>query len=106
MNSVPRELLHIYLPLMLTVEEWGEHIFAHFEQNYITGGFVESANNVAHMLNRIGRGYSLPILRGRLLYGMRGRTEDNQNNEQQTGDGDRVGLVNLGVPISTLIGQP
>jgi len=43
-----------YQPIMLTIEEWGEHIFAHFEQDHITGGFVESANNVARCLNRMG----------------------------------------------------
>jgi len=52
-KDVPSELMHIYQPLMLTIEEWGEYIFNHFEQDHITGGFVESANNVARMLNRI-----------------------------------------------------
>ena len=105
MRSVPKDLFHVYLPLMLTVEEWGEHIFAHFTQNHITGGFVESANNVARCLNRIGRGYSLPVLRARLLYGMRGVQDTNQNSEQQTSEVDSVDRSSLGVAISTLVGS-
>ena len=96
--DVPKELLHIYQPVMLTIEEWAEHIFAHFEHNHVTGGFVESANNIARCLNRIGRGYSLPVLRARLLYGMRGV-------DQQAMCGQDVDLARLGVAISTLISQ-
>ncbi len=29
MENVPKELLHVYQPLLLTVEEWGDAIFAH-----------------------------------------------------------------------------
>ena len=98
MDDVPKELLHIYLPVMLTIEEWAEHIFAHFAQDHITGGFVESANGIARCLNRIGRGYSLPVLRARLLYGMRGV-------DQQATCGLDVDLQGMGVAISTLVSQ-
>jgi transposase len=55
MDSVPKEPLHVYQPLMLTVEEWGDAIFAHLAQDRITGAFVESANNIARCLSRLGR---------------------------------------------------
>ncbi len=100
-KDVPSELMHIYQPLMLTIEEWGEYIFNHFEQDHITGGFVESANNVARMLNRIGHGYSLPVLRARLLYGMRGIKDGNRG----AVSGESVDRPSQGIAISTLIGQ-
>jgi hypothetical protein len=71
---------------MHTFEEWGDHVFAHFDTG-VTGAFVESANAVARCFNRMGRGYSLPVLRARLLYGMKGTCVDSSSK---------------GVPISTL----
>jgi hypothetical protein len=35
---------------MLIIEEWGEYIFNHFEQDHSMGGFVESANSVARVM--------------------------------------------------------
>jgi len=90
MESVPKELLHVYQPLMLTVEEWGDAIFAHFETG-VTGGFVESANNIARFLNRLGRGYGMDVLRGKLLYGW------------EPAQTSCVGQSRKGVPIPTLV---
>ena len=86
---------------MLTIEEWGDHIFAHFSQNHITGGFVESANSVARVLERMGRGYSLPVLRARLLYGWNRK----QATTDESGCATGVDEHEKGVPISTLVGQ-
>jgi len=36
---------------MLTVEEWGDAIFAHCDQNRITGAFVEGASGLARAVN-------------------------------------------------------
>lgn len=101
MESVPKELRPVYWPLMLTIEEWGEYIFNHFEQGHITGGFVESANSVARVLNRMGRGYSLPVLRARLLYGWNRK----RASTSEAGNDPGVDGHERGVPISTLVGQ-
>jgi transposase len=69
-DAIPAELYPTYTPLMLTIEEWGDAIFAHFDQNRITGAFVEGANGLACVLSRMGRGYGLKALRARLLYGL------------------------------------
>ena len=103
MDSVPKELHHVYQPLMLTVEEWGDAIFAHFEQDHITGAFVESANNIARCLSRIGRGYSLPVLRARLLYGMSGTKGCKHATVIHPSQGVNVDLPRKGVAISTLL---
>ena len=55
-HNIPPELQHIYYPVMHTIEEWCDSIFAHFDQGRITGGFVESANGIARCLSRMGRG--------------------------------------------------
>jgi transposase len=101
MDSMPVELRPVYWPLMLTIEEWGDHIFAHFDRDHITGGFVESANSVARVLERMGRGYSLPVLRARLLYGWNRKQAATDEKTSATG----VDEHEKGVPISTLVGQ-
>jgi hypothetical protein len=56
MASIPAELHPTFTPLMLTVEEWGDAIFAHFQKNRMTGAFVEGANGLAWVISRTGRG--------------------------------------------------
>jgi len=51
MEAIPAELYPTYTPLMLTVEEWGDAIFAHCDQNRITGAFVEGASGLARAVN-------------------------------------------------------
>lgn len=57
-----------FLDFTLTIERWGEFIFNYFAYRY-TGSFVEGANSLARSVDRQGRGYSLVVLRARLLYG-------------------------------------
>lgn len=59
-----------FLEFLLTIEAWGEHIFAYFRHRY-TGGFVEAANGIGRVIDLQGRGYSFEVLRARLLYGQR-----------------------------------
>jgi transposase len=65
-----------FLDFTLTIEHWGEFIFAYFRYRY-TGGFVEAANGIGRVIDRQGRGYSFEVLRARLLYGqsLRQRTK-------------------------------
>ncbi len=51
MEAIPAELYPTYTPLMLTVEEWCDAIFAHCDQNRITGAFVEGASGLARAVN-------------------------------------------------------
>lgn len=61
-----------YLDFLLTIERWGDQIFAYFRHRY-TGGFVEAANDIGRVIDRQGRGYSFDVLRARLLYGQQVR---------------------------------
>ena len=65
MEAIPIELYPTYTALMLTIEEWGDAIFAHFDRDRVTGAFVEGANGLARVLSRMGRGYGLKALRAR-----------------------------------------
>ncbi len=102
MESIPPALQPTFLPLLLTIEEWGDQIFAYFEHR-ITGGFVEGANGVARVLNRMERGYSLSVLRARLLYGMNGSSSSMKRKSSE--ESVSVGEHGKGVSISTLVAQ-
>jgi len=90
-----RDVYDAFLELLLTVENWGDYIFAYFQERY-TGGFVEAANGIGRVIDRQGRGYSFDVLRARLLYGqsLRQRTK---RRERMSVDGHSDA-----VPVSTL----
>lgn len=54
------------------------------------------------VLNRMGRGYSLPVLRARLLYGIHSCLTSKQ---KQSNESTGVDVHSRGVPISTLLFQ-
>jgi len=105
MESTPAELYVTYTPLMLTIEEWGDEIFAHFDQDRITGAFVEGANGLARVLSRMGRGYGLKALRGRLLYGLCEDRSRKRVPAKESGNGTSVDGPFLGVPLSRILPQ-
>ena len=104
-DAIPAELYPTFTPLMLTIEEWGDAIFAHFDRDRITGAFVEGANGLARVLSRMGRGYGLKALRARLLYGLcEGRDRKRTQAKESRNGGSRDGPF-LGVPLSRLLPQ-
>lgn len=105
MASIPVELYPTFTPLMLAVEERGDAIFAHFEKNRITGAFVEGANGLAQVLSRMGRGYGLKALRGRLLYGLCEGKDRKRTPTKEPENGNGVDGSFLGVPLSRLLPQ-
>ena len=105
MEAIPAELYPTYTPLMLTIEEWGDEIFAHFDQDRITGAFVEGANGLARVLSRMGRGYGLKALRGRLLYGLCEDRSRKRLPAKESGNGAGVDGPFLGVPLSRILPQ-
>ena len=104
-EAIPTELYPTYMRLMLTIEEWGDEIFAHFDQDRITGAFVEGANGLARVLSRMGRGYGLKALRGRLLYGLCEGRERKRVPAKESRNGDGVDGPLLGVPLSRILPQ-
>jgi len=74
-----------YLDFLLTIEHWGDQIFAYFRHRY-TGGFVEAANGIGRVIDRQGRGYSFDVLRARLLYGQRMRQRKERTRKRAVPD--------------------
>src|SRR5260370_34659747 len=105
MEATLAELYVTYEPLMLTIEEWGDEIFAHFDQDRITGAFVEGANGLARVLSRMGRGYGLKALRGRLLYGLCEDRSRKRMPAKESENGNGVDGPFLGVPLSRFLPQ-
>jgi len=67
--SIPPILYESFLPLPLTIEEWGEEIFAFFEMPVaITNAFTERSNLSIREATRITFGLGYRTLRAKLLF--------------------------------------
>lgn len=50
------------------MRNWRTEILAFFDHP-ITNGYTEALNGATKVINRMGRGYSFEVLRGRVLFG-------------------------------------
>jgi transposase len=103
-DRITPEVSDAFIPVALTMEEWGDEIFAYFDHR-VTNAYTEGLNGLTRVANRLGRGYSFEVLRARLLYGIgqhprRKRKKKAEGTEQPSVDSEL-----LGVPISTLTEQ-
>lgn len=100
-DRITPELSSIFTPLALTVEEWGDEIFAYFDHRF-TNAYTESLNGLTRVANRLGRGYSFGVLRARLLYGI---GQHPRRKPKKAAEQPSVDSESLGIPISTLAEQ-
>jgi transposase len=67
--SIPATLYEAFLPLLLTIEEWGQEIFAFWEMPVsLTNAFTERTNLSVREATRITYGLSFRVLRAKLLF--------------------------------------
>jgi len=66
-GHLPKSLYDAFLALQLTVEEWGQEIFAHFSHP-ITNAFTERMNLSIREATRITFGLNYRTLRAKLLF--------------------------------------
>ncbi|WP_297473496.1 ISL3 family transposase [Ferrovum sp.] len=66
-NSIPSELEPYFKDAKGALQSWRAEIFSYYDVS-ITNAYTESINNIAKEMNRMGRGYSLDVIRARLLY--------------------------------------
>ncbi len=66
-NSIPAELEPYFKEANGALRSWWTEIFRYYDVP-ITNAYTESINNIAKEMNRMGRGYSLDVIRARLLY--------------------------------------
>jgi transposase len=68
-EQITPEVADAFVPIALTVENWGDEIFAYFSHNgTITNAFTEATNGVLKVSNRVGRGYSFSVIRAKILF--------------------------------------
>ncbi len=68
--SIPPTLSEAFLPLQLTMEEWGQEVFAYFSTaTPLTNGFTEAQNRLIRDASRTGFGLGFRTLRAKLLFG-------------------------------------
>lgn len=60
------EVAPAYSALLKAMTNWREEIFGYFEWK-LTNAYTESFNSLARRMDRMGRGYSFPVLRAKLL---------------------------------------
>jgi transposase len=101
-DSITPEVSGAFTPMALTIEEWGDEVFAYFDHR-VTNAYTESLNGLARVANRLGRGYSFDVLRARLLYGI--GQHPNRKPKKDEIEQKNVDSESLGVPISTLAEQ-
>jgi transposase len=98
-NSLPDQGLVAFKKLAKTVHNHYDDIFAYWDAPFsITNGYTEGLNGLIKMSNRLGRGYSYPIIRAKTLYSKEAR---------KVGSGIRAGhgKVEYGPHIPTLLKQ-
>jgi transposase len=66
-DSIPPELEPYFKNARGALRSWQAEIF-HYYDVPISNAYTESINNIAKEMNRMGRGYSLDVIRARLLY--------------------------------------
>jgi transposase len=65
--SLPEHLLQPFGKLLTAFGNWREPIFRYFDLP-VTSGYVEGLNSVIRAVNHAGHGYSLDVLRAKMLY--------------------------------------
>lgn len=65
-NTIPQEVKSAFDPLLTAMENWREEIFAYFDTR-LTNAYTESLNALVRRMDAVGRGFSFPVLRARLL---------------------------------------
>ncbi len=65
-RTLDREPVPAFGQFRTTVRNWAPHIFTYFDHR-ITNAATESANNLIRIANRLGRGYSFPVIRAKIV---------------------------------------
>jgi transposase len=66
LNQVTPEVREVFWPFAMTIEQYGDAIFAYFSHRY-TAGYTESVNGLMKLLVRQSRGGSFEVIRAKAL---------------------------------------
>jgi transposase len=67
LDSLPPEMEYAFGAARTALTNWWGEIF-NFYDHRVTNAYTESTNRLAKDMNRMGRGYSLEVMRARLIY--------------------------------------
>ena len=67
LKSIPADQAPYFRRTATALNNWWAEIFNYFDYP-VTNAYTESINNIAKGMNRMGRGYSLEVIRARLLF--------------------------------------
>jgi transposase len=68
-ESITSEIADAFIPIALTIENWGDEVFAYFDPSgRYTNAFTEAKNGALRVANRVGRGYSFSVIRAKVLF--------------------------------------
>ena len=73
-GKIPAELQTDFKDNTSAMINWHEEVFSYFEQ-HIANAYTESVNRLAKDMNCMGRGYSLEVIRARMLYDGKARKD-------------------------------
>ena len=62
-------LLGPFGELVTAMTNWRDEVFNYFDTR-VTNAYTESLNNLTKLADRVGRGYSFEVIRGKMLYGL------------------------------------
>ena len=74
LQSVDKDVAWAFRETMGALQSWWTEIFNHYDYP-TSNAYIESINNIAKGMNRMGRGYSFDVIRARLLFDDDARTD-------------------------------
>jgi len=74
LGSIPPSMFEPFRELIQVSHSRREHILNYFEHR-ITNAYTESINRLAKSINRMGRGYTLEVVRAKLIYDTNARSK-------------------------------
>lgn len=65
--AIPKNMEGVFFPVVSAMKNWEHEIFNYFRYPF-TNAYTEALNGIIKTENRKGRGYSFPVIKGKILY--------------------------------------
>lgn len=67
-ERIPESITWAFEQFLGLMDNWETEIFNYFDSQRVTNAYTEAMNGLIRVTNRIGRGYSFPAIRAKMLY--------------------------------------
>src|SRR5208283_2434001 len=114
--AIPQKMEGVFSPVVSAMKNWEHEIFNYFKYPF-TNAYTEALNGIIKTEKRKGRGYSFPVIKGKILYDPelhKKRPKPEKSDRIAGGSKNftvgfqqkpQINYELLGVDISTLIGK-